>query len=918
MASPSAIPAANQVHVKADYIENDKTTGIATARGDVQVQYQNITITTDELRYDRNDKHVLTDRPFVLTQAETGGKQDVVKGTGLDYDLKTGHAIVKGAFLTAPAPTPGQTIFIAAGELESFHERRFEMKDGTFTTCDYVLENKVPHYNTTSQRLIYVPGDHIEGWNSWVYVNGHPIFWLPYFYIPLRNLDNNVTIGHNDIEGWYLRSSIGYNLTPFDYGSVYVNPSFRRLPYAGTLWWPPGDQAGNPSFDGKGLGIGFDNVFTALASTSVSTVTLYGLPKPDTDDEPLWTLNGLDPAHPVPFQDHFWRLRQQNQFFGSLTTDLLFSDRNLYDLSKAPVSLPPNQTVDQFLGYNSIRDNQAHNSESLTDSIWGLNWSLTRDYKELRSPSNPPPGTTLDHHGTLSGTYGGTSFSLDLHNNDAVAPVAPVLPQPPPTGVPAFPGAPPLGAVPVGIPTATGSTENNSWTDTANFTQVLNPDLKLAVTLNHKRIFLQNTTLSPATSSIDEELDPPVTLTQNLGWGTGVLTYQKHLDFSPGAYLPATVRSRSYINKLPEYAFTSNPLFDPQPFTLNLTMGRYFEAAAYQAAGNPYFPTLDSAINRINAGLSFNGKPEDVGLLSKLNFAGTSFQQYVYSTGDAQYLITGKVNLETDFTQGVINSLTYTKTAADTRDNSPFVSLDKLSLSQTNQLNGSFNVTQGSALTWNNTYGYDYIQHSYLPLTSNLTWAPNGQINLQAGSGYTFPQNLPYLDFADGTISPLTATLNFRSTPGAFGGVFGLDHLTPGWSLANSVGYSFQTHNFTQLQNTLNLALGSRWQDHYEIQLMGYFDLQDQHYHPGYVGIFKDLHDFVLGVNYNQQLSSFNVTLQMIAFGTNLVNLGNSSFGGTGGLPGVGGLPGFGGVGGGSGTGTYPGAVGGTPGQAGF
>ncbi|MBO9542575.1 LPS-assembly protein LptD [bacterium] len=867
---PGSAAAEMSVKLRADKVESDRQTGVSTATGNVRLEVQGVVITTDRLEFNQNEKVVSTDTPFVMVQQGTNGKVQTVTGTSLHYSLKTEEAVVQGAKLEVPAQTPGQIVYITGKELVSHGRREFEIKEGTFTTCDFVSKQETPHYHTENGWIKYVPDDYAMGTNVRVFMNNRPVFWVPWFYIPLKRRESSVSIGKNNVEGLFVKSTMAYRLNERHSGNVFLN---------GLEFKAPG-------------GIGFDHVWENTPN-SITAFTLYGLPMPDladyvpgtpTPNDPdgayastnPWVVHRLDPANPHYFQDHYWRVRHQQRLFGQMTLDGWYEDRNMYDLAR----IGPTYDRATFQPSQPYRDDHIAWYAGVTDNRLGLNYGANRNFREIFDFSH---SRTVNDTANIGGTYGGTNFSARTNRTEqANLPAVVVRP----------PGAP--------TPAPTTAPTNTTQNSNLQLTQTFTSDLRLTSTTDHTRNQYPS-------QPLQERLTQSADLTQNLGWGNARLSATKLFNLA----IPATasfeqrqqaIASLGYVDKLPELSISSNPLLEQyQPFTLSGVYGRYIEDSAYEpdpTKRNPRNPAqVLEPVTRVKMLGELTSKPLDLGLGAKLNFGSTGYEQRYYSTGDAEYRLTGQAALTNEFTKFFNTSLTYhrdytppTKASESPlwtpfgltgRNSSPFKQFESLSLSKNHTLNGAANAVVADVFSWNNTLGYNYEIKRYTPYNTGLTFKPSRRINLTVNTGYTFADK-EYLEFGTGKWQDISSTVHLQSNEEGFGGVYGQDHLQPGWSFDSTLVWSVDMGEWRAFSNKLTLETGTTWQDHWALVAEGQYDLTLKRYDLLSIGINKDLHDFILSVTYNKRLDAYTLNLAMVAFPTNLVNLSNKTFGSLG------------------------------------
>lgn len=822
----------NSVKLGALYLENDRQAGIAKAKGEVKLEFKDMVIETEEIFYDQRNKRAWTEVPFTLTQTKDG-KTQIVTGKKLDYSFTEEIASVTDATLTMPAKTPGQMIYISAKELQSIKRGKFVIKGGVFTTCDAIQEEKIPHYHINAEKMEVIPDVSLMGWNTTFFVNNRPVMYLPFYWVPLNKQENNFELGQNDIEGRFLKTWLGYGINPYHTGTVFNN-----------------------IMEHKKYGVGFDHLWKADPN-SQTALTLYGLPYPDQDDGPLnteypsqnWEKYGLTGT---AFQDHLFKVQHQ-QNLGSLRLDLKYEDMNMYSFRNLPKNVPAGTDRRSFA--TQLREVYNSHDLNLTDNRNGVNYGLGRSFREAKSNGT----VSTNHTGKFSTNVGGVKVDGNTNWNQTQSWISPL------------------------DPASKKANPRTDWTNNMTFSHSVQDGPATTLTLNHwKR---ENPLSTP-----DEQMDPTLTIRQNLGWGNATLTAQKRLDFSPNALNPSTIKSRGYIDKLPELVVESNSIGENfQPVRLKLGLGRYFESGNYDPT-NPLKSYTTSPINRFNPELSLVNKQHDVGI-GKLDFGGSGLKQFVYSTGDAQYALNFNSALNSDWGDHLATNLSYNKVQTPKNNNTPLKS-DSLGLQKRTELSGNV-VVKGakkedgsSDFNWTTSMGYDYETQRYSALNTNLLYNPARRLNLTMQSGYDF-EDTPYLSLKNGRWSPLGMTLNLRSTDEEFGGAFGQNTITPGWELSNTLSYDFMKGEWGSLQNNLRFIFGNNWQNHWELTVTGAYDYggtingiqTEKGYHLNEISLNKDLHDYILSLSYNRQAQAYMLRLTMLAFGQDLFNFNKSGFG---------------------------------------
>jgi hypothetical protein len=911
----------DRVKVRADTLSHDRGAGLTRFRGNVHVDYGATTIESEELAVDSRAQEVFTDTRFTLVQPDPKqpSRRQTITGTGLRYNYETQEARVKGASLAAPAEQLGQTVYVRARELHGFGQRQWDATDAVFSTCEELQTEHMPHYHVEARLMQYYAGDKIVSWNNRIYVNGRYLFWLPVWVIPLKREQNDLNIGRSEVEGFYLRSAYAYTLPALNDG----------------FWLNSGRLTAN-LFEKKPVGLGIEHNAT-WGYDGATYAFLYGLVTPDRNSFiPVGqSLSDADAERAVrrgyalfglngqPFQDHQWGIEHKQRMFGRLEVGGRFEDHNIYD----PLS-------------QNYRVNRQSSRLDLKDRVEGLGLTYDLGYDGTRQRGNQATADRLAQslsdrvRGNVGFTLGNTEVRMNgqADRNQQVTRTVVVR----------------QGAAPYSLrqaeqgadfeikeePGAAQTNVTNTLTATSRWSDVTNSSFNMPYRVQIREPGVgPSAAPAPSPGPWDQQAEPQFELTHRLkGIGTLQVQAQKFLDLtqatpaptpapaaSPGAAVAqAEERIRRYgkFDKLPELTLSSEPLFaDWQPLTLKAGYGRFFEYASFKIPTARRGQAIDTNfpgdfINRFAPEVSLNSKGHDIGFRSRLDFGGTGYRQFLYSTQDAQYSIDQRVRLTTQWAPGASTNLNYTNNITpDVAEqmargldryvnNSPF-NLDRLSLQKQTRLTGSFDVQQDPYFRSALRGGYDYINKLYDNVSAEVTWrtAPlgvplgltlNGQYDIQEdANGGLKLETKPFEHFGAPRIPltgiagkwlPLQGTLTLRSTPELFGGAYGADSIKPGWQLDNQLAYDFEKGLWQSLVNRLYVTLGDNWTNHVQLVFGGYYDIGEKQYKFSQVGITKDLHDFVLSAQYDRLASFYSVSLTMLAFPSQPLNFTSNTF----------------------------------------
>ncbi|MEB3299877.1 MAG: hypothetical protein VKO21_10380 [Candidatus Sericytochromatia bacterium] len=875
---PAPSTSSATVRLRADVLRQDRTTRIGRAEGHVSLQYQDLNVETDWLEYDQDKKLVRTDRPFVLLQQAPGGTQRIT-GKGLEFHLDTRDATVREAYLTVPAPQTGQILYVSAGELETQGRTKFFLKRGVVSTCEEVQLEITPHYHVQAERIELVPDEYVLGWNAWVNVNNRRAIWLPTFWLPLKKRESRAEFGQNEIEGLFARTGFGYQLDPSHSGTLFLHLLQKKGPAFGVS-----HQIAN-------------------GARSMTQLDAFGLLLPDPAPSGSISVHGLDPDNRRPFDDRMWKIRHQQRLLDTMTLDLSFEDWNLYTLSNAQAvvgnNLQRTGLSEDTLALKDYRQDHAAHTLRLSDQRMGVNWGLSRQFRDERGTRGQVFQTSTSYGANASWSKDGTSIRFQTNSQTN-------LPRPRP------------GATGIFAPTTTDPSklENTNLDANLQVDQQLGQGAKVSWNQRYRRTRAPaafGSTLPTEVEELEEKLD----LNQDLGWASSRVSMGKLLLFQPNGLEAKNIKARNYVDKLPEVDLNLKPLFaDLQPVTVGLDAGRYFEwnqyptvsrtTAEQSEALRPYL----GAISRFNPSLSLGSKAHGLWSGTTLDVGGTGFNQRFYSTGDAAYVVNVNAVMVSQVGDLLRQTLTYKRIEPggandpdeNRRSTTPF-QFDALALTQLSQLDIEERLALTGKMDWTHRLSYDYQRRRYGDYVSTLNLTPDPRVVGTLTSSYRF-RDFEYFEPAGGKWGNTALGLTLRTTPEAFGGGWGKEKLNEGVQLVTQLNFDPEKGKLASLTNDLVASFGTSWENHWELFAGGSFDLVTSI--PGAVpvpgdpdartyrirrfGISRDLHDFILSFEYDRQFESFMVRLRMTAFNTDIFSFSNQGLGVGGGVGALGGV----------------------------
>jgi len=720
---------------EADSIKYEKAGKRFTLFGNVRIEIQGFTITGEEIVVDLEDKIVFTEKPFQI-KTKKDGKETEIKGGAFDFNINNKRIVTKNSSLVTDAQAPGKKVFISGEEITIYREgERISVLNGDFTTCDYIEEKTVPHYNLKAAIIDFYPNERVIAWNTSVYVMGGKTFWFPFWYVPLRvdYPELNLDVGKNSAEGMFVNFKNYYQLNDYHDGSI-----FTRL------------------MEQKWLGLGFEHTWLALPS-SASYVYAYGnLFNSRYFQEADQTLKGnISPL--LEDREIYLRHEQNLPFLPNSQLNLTLNDRKFYNINSILAAR------DDFNEYK-IDFSDKELFQPTKDLVFGFDPTFNASYRQQRDTTiGSDRKLTYNNENNVLNLSTNTNLRLNEANLSLDSRYANTIRNT------LFRDQNNLASSPNSY---YKSADTIDFNNTMNFRTNVLPDLALNGTIrynnNDVRNFNQPAAVgqAPIQTSNDtqkQQLNSQLSLVQNLGWGNLSLNVDHFNDFlqdeiflrdKNGSIIPDTQltpeqlqqrnnslnkrKGNSYINKLPELTLNVNPLFSEfLPVNVSGSVGRYFEAASFSLKSGS---TQLTDIVRSEFALDLGSKELDFGLGNKINFGGSGYKQRFYQTQDAQYSVTGQFNYRNDLLPFFIPQLSYLKVITDSENNTPF-SFDRLSRDKRDQLTGNldlFNIPEFK-LRFSN-FGYDYQNKSFLnPIGLSLSsdFLAGARFSLSAQSGYT-------------------------------------------------------------------------------------------------------------------------------------------------------------------------------------
>lgn len=198
--------------------EQEKQGDVYTLRGDVEIEFRNMTIRGDQISYNAatgivtaqghlvldggpHDEHIEASHGAINVRNRTGEFYDVVGTTGARF---------KGRSVTLTSSNP----FAFSGKrVEKVSEDRYVIHHGSVTSCE--MPN--PKWSFTAQKVIVDVGGSAKIYNSAFRVKGVPVVYLPFAAHPVERLGRQSgflipTIGGSSRKGTIIGDSVFFTL----------------------------------------------------------------------------------------------------------------------------------------------------------------------------------------------------------------------------------------------------------------------------------------------------------------------------------------------------------------------------------------------------------------------------------------------------------------------------------------------------------------------------------------------------------------------------------------------------------------------------------------------------------------------------------------------------------------------------------
>ncbi len=183
------------IEVSGDQLEYIRPENKIVATGNVLINYKTVKMTCDKAEVYTDSKKAYAEG-HVYIYFESG---QVLRGDKVYYDFKNRQ----GSFPNGKVVT--DKWFGKGEQIEQVSKDEIRIFNASVTTCPYDR----PHYDVKAKRVTIYPKDKIVARDVVFRVLGRPIFWWPYFVIPLDTDEPPLQIqpGYSDEDGFYILTS---------------------------------------------------------------------------------------------------------------------------------------------------------------------------------------------------------------------------------------------------------------------------------------------------------------------------------------------------------------------------------------------------------------------------------------------------------------------------------------------------------------------------------------------------------------------------------------------------------------------------------------------------------------------------------------------------------------------------------------
>lgn len=161
------------VNLEADLLSYDREASLYTARGDVRLIKEGVTLTADQVLF--NDLSGDANATGNVYLTDPSGD---LRAEQADYNMHTGL----GRLRNGKVFIKEHNFHLAGDELKRIGEQDYQLERGFFTTCD----GDVPSWKFGARHIDVTLGKYARARNVLFYLRDWPVFYLPYIVFPAK------------------------------------------------------------------------------------------------------------------------------------------------------------------------------------------------------------------------------------------------------------------------------------------------------------------------------------------------------------------------------------------------------------------------------------------------------------------------------------------------------------------------------------------------------------------------------------------------------------------------------------------------------------------------------------------------------------------------------------------------------------
>jgi LPS-assembly protein len=199
--SASRVSAEDEINIYADELEYLSESNTYSAKGSVEITYENATIHADEIHYNKRSGDAIATGNVIYEDAQV-----IVHADKLELNFDTQRGVLHKC-----------TIFYKKGNyhvksrrIEKIGEETYLMDDATATTCDAVP----PDWHFSGKDVKITLQENVQAKHVTFYIKNVPVLYSPYFHAPLERQTGLLmpSFGHSNTKGFIFKQGFFWAL----------------------------------------------------------------------------------------------------------------------------------------------------------------------------------------------------------------------------------------------------------------------------------------------------------------------------------------------------------------------------------------------------------------------------------------------------------------------------------------------------------------------------------------------------------------------------------------------------------------------------------------------------------------------------------------------------------------------------------